>query len=415
MKKPLHKHISHHARKVHGHFTKYLYERDTIFATLWVFIFIVVLGLIPINTYILNPIKLGLKDFDYTDLAYAELGKGKKNGIDSNVVIINIGLADREVLSMIIDKTASMKPKVMALDALFFEERDPAQDSLLAATISRHKNLICASKLELSGKEGDTIKITGNYFNQANTFAYANFFNDEYASTRYFEPFLKDYKHQTYESFTAAILKQFNTTAYEKLKKKEGKKVLINYSRRTNQYQVIEYETLLAGGIMDSLIMGKVALLGYINTDRYDISDKKFTPMNARFAGKSVPDMNGIVVHANIISMALGNHYIKKVPSWINLLIAVVVCWLFMSFFIRYYLENHIWFHLVAKIIQVATAILFAYLGIYFYDRYNLKVDMKMSLIVIIMSVDVIYFYEAWAVWMHKKFHYHTVFKPHQH
>jgi len=27
----------------------------------------------------------------------------------------------------------------------------------------------------------------------------------------------------------------------------------------------------------------------------------------------------------------------------------------------------------------------------------------------------VIYFYEAWAVWMHKKFHYKTVFKPHHH
>jgi len=40
MKKPLHKHIGHHAKKVHGHFTKYLYERDTIFATIWVFLFI---------------------------------------------------------------------------------------------------------------------------------------------------------------------------------------------------------------------------------------------------------------------------------------------------------------------------------------------------------------------------------------
>ena len=38
-----------------------------------------------------------------------------------------------------------------------------------------------------------------------------------------------------------------------------------------------------------------------------------------------------------------------------------------------------------------------------------------MSLIVIALAVDVIYFYEAWAVWMHKKFGFKTVFKPHHH
>ena len=137
--------------------------------------------------------------------------------------------------------------------------------------------------------------------------------------------------------------------------------------------------------------------------------------MNHRYYGKSVPDMNGIVVHANIISMVLENNYVKKLPSWANLLIAVLICWLHMSFFVRYYLESHIWFHLVAKIAQVLSAIFFVWLGIYLFDKYRLKVDLKLSLIVIVMAVDVIYFYEAWAVWMHKKYKYHTVFKPHGH
>lgn len=416
MKKPIHKHIGHHAKRVGGHFTKYLYERDTIFATLWVFVFIFGLGMIPINTYVLNPIKLGLKDFDYTDLAYAELGKGNSSPMDNRIKIVNIGHGDRATLSMMIDRVAEAKPRVMALDALFFEAGDPEQDSMLSATLGRHKNLVVASKLELSGKEGDTIRPTGTYFKTGGSYGYANFFNDEYASTRYVDPFLDDYKHQEFNSFSAEILRKYDEAAFKKFEKKgHHHKILINYARRVEKYQIIDYEQLLRGEVADTLFQDKIVLFGYINTDPTDINDKKFTPMNHRFAGKSVPDMNGIVVHANILSMALDNNYIKKVPSWVNLLIAVVVCWLFMSFFIRYYLENHIWFHLVAKIIQVATAVLFAYVGIYFYDRYNIKLDMKMSLLVIIMAVDVIYFYEAWAVWMHKKFHYHTVFKPHHH
>ncbi|MEK7224875.1 MAG: hypothetical protein AAB221_04245, partial [Bacteroidota bacterium] len=146
-----------------------------------------------------------------------------------------------------------------------------------------------------------------------------------------------------------------------------------------------------------------------------DLADKFFTPMNERFAGKSIPDMNGVVIHANIISMALDKSYIKKVPLWGNLLLAIIVCWLHMSFFVHYYLESHIWFHLAAKIAQVLSGILFIWLGIYLYDKYRLKVDMKFSIITILLAVDVIYFYEAWAVWMHKKFGFKTVFKPHHH
>ena len=125
--------------------------------------------------------------------------------------------------------------------------------------------------------------------------------------------------------------------------------------------------------------------------------------------------MNGLVIHANIISMALDNSYIKKVPSWLTLLIAILVCWLHMSFFIRYYLEDHIWFHLAAKIAQVISAIFFVWLSIYLFDSFRLKVDLKWSILVIIMAVDVIYFYEAWAVWMHKKYKFRTIFHHKHH
>ncbi|MBK8142185.1 MAG: hypothetical protein IPK57_15255 [Chitinophagaceae bacterium] len=62
------------AKRFGTHFTKYLLERDTVFATIWVFIFIVGLGSIPLNLYVLNPLKMGLKDFDFTDLAYSKWG-----------------------------------------------------------------------------------------------------------------------------------------------------------------------------------------------------------------------------------------------------------------------------------------------------------------------------------------------------
>lgn len=415
MKKPLHKHISHGVRNVHRRVTKYLFERDTFFATIWVFIFIIVLGSIPLNLGFLNPIKLGLKDFDFNDISYAKLGKAGNTPVDKRIVIINIGQADREAISLMIDKAAEMKPKVMGLDVLFDSAKDPYQDSLLSEAFKRNKNLVAARRLVLSGKEGDTVRFAGNYINTASKYAHVNFFTDEMASIRSFEPFEEDYAGHTYNSFSAEIVKEFDAGAFKKLEKKKGHKVIINYTRKVNKYLVINYENLLAGNVADSALEGKIVLFGYINNNRDDIEDKKFTPMNEKYYGKTIPDMNGIVVHANIISMALDKNYIIQLPSWAPWLLAIFVCWLHMSFFIHYYLENHIWFHLAAKIAQVASAILFVWLGIYLFDSFRIKLDMKLSLVVIIMAVDVIYFYEAWATWMHKKYKYRTVFKPHQH
>lgn len=367
----------------------------------------------------MNPLKLGLKDFDFNDISYSKLGKAQNTPIDSNIVVINIGQSDREDIAALIDKTASYEPKVMGLDVTFSGPRDPHKDSLLRETIARNKNLVLAVKYQTDST--DKLIAAENYFLTSSTeFGYVNFPSDDKETVRAFFPFKSDDKDKNLvlPSFTSTLLKFFDSTAYKKIEKKIDKKLIINYTRavvpgKKAQYLVVEPEDLMTDNIDTSAIKGKIALLAYVNLDPNNIEDKKFTPMNEKFAGKSHPDMNGIFVHANIISMELEKNYIKKVPLWATILIAIAVCWLHMSFFVHYYLEAHIWFHLAAKIAQVASAIFFVWLGIYLFDRYRLKVDLKLSLVTIVMAVDVIYFYEAWAVWMHKKFNYKTVFKPH--
>jgi CHASE2 domain-containing sensor protein len=211
------------------------------------------------------------------------------------------------------------------------------------------------------------------------------------------------------------LVKNYDINAFNRLVKRHDHNEIINYSRRTDKYLVIEGDDLLSRAKDDSVLNGKIALLAYVNINPDDIEDKLFTPMNPKFAGKSIPDMNGIVVHANIISMILDHKYINKLPSWIGILVAILVGWLHMSFFIRYYLENHIWFHLVAKFAQLISAVLFVYLGMYLFSRFRIKVDMSLTVVVIVLAVDIIYFYEAFAVWLHKKFGYKTVFHQKHH
>jgi CHASE2 domain-containing sensor protein len=408
----IHKHIARHTKRYVSHITKYLYERDTVFATVSVFVLLILLGLIPINFYVLNPMKMALKDFDFNDITYAKLEKGRENPVDKRIVIVNIGHLDRAELGFLIEKVNSYEPKVIGLDIWFEGEKDAGKDSILRAVFQKTKNLVAVS---VAVPENQDFSIQKNYFDDVIAKrGYANLIGEDIGTIRYYSPFEK-VNGKKYPQITTAIVKEYDSLAYEKMVRRKKEVETINYSRRLHQYQVIEPEDLMADNVEGDLLRNKIVLLGYINPDPNDIEDKKFTPMNEKVAGKSLPDMNGIIVQANILSMVLDGNYITKTPAWVAWLVAILIGWIHMSLFIRYYLENHIWFHLVAKLAQVFSAIFFAYLGMLIFDKYAIKLDMKYTLYVIALAVDVIYFYEALVTWLHKKFNYQTIFSHHHH
>jgi CHASE2 domain-containing sensor protein len=429
--KPPKKGFRHHARKIHGRVTKYLYERDTIFATAWVFIFIVAVKFLPLHLHFFDPMKLALEDFDFNDISYSKLGKAERTPPDSTIVIINIGEYKRDTLALLINETASLGAKVIGLDATMNGARDPVIDSMMKDAVDRNKNLILASRF-IPGEGKEESSYSPNYFcTSATNDGYVNFLTKEWGTIRLWNPFIPNEKKpdsKPYQSFASSIIEKYDPAVFEKLKKRHNSTELINYTRKLkdpmkddgthkpSQYLLIEGEDLLEyPNTYSEAIKGKIALLGYIDLNPENIEDKKYTPMNEEFAGKSIPDMNGIIVHANIISMVLENNYVKKLPLWISILVAILIGWLHMSFFIHYYLESHIWFHLVAKLAQIVSAVLFVYLGMYLFNRYRIKLDMSLTIVVIVLSVDIIYFYEAFAVWMHKKFGYKTVFHQKHH
>ena len=411
----LHKHIARHTKRYVSHITKYLYERDTIFATIGVFVFLIVLGLIPINFYVLNPMKLALKDFDFNDIAYAKAHKDDSIKIDRRIVIVNTGDLDRAQLGFLIEAVNAYKPRVIGLDIYFEGEREPEKDSILREAFRKTKNLVAVSVADTFDHH---IKMRENYFDDVlDKRGYANLVGEDIGTIRYYAPF-ENVDGKKYPQITSAIVKEYDDNAFKQLEKRHKDVEMINYTRAVNnedkkKYQIVEPDDLYNDIIDSNMLSDKIVLLGYINLDPNNIEDKKFTPMNHKFYGKQHPDMNGIVVQANIISMVLDGNYIKKMPKWLAWVVAIVIGWIHMSLFIRYYLESHIWFHLVAKLAQVFSVILFAYLGIFIFDKFAIKLDMKYTLYVIVLAVDVIYFYEAFVGWLHRKYNYQTIFSHH--
>ena len=412
----LHHHIARHTKRYVSHVTKYLYERDTFFATIAVFVFLILLGMIPLNFYVLNPMKLALKDFDFNDIAYAKAHKNENIKIDRRIVIVNTGHLDRAELGFLIETVNAYKPKVIGLDIYFDGKREPEKDSILREAFRKTKNLVGVSVADTLDHH---ITIRKNNFDSVITKrGYANLIGEDIGTIRYYAPF-DEVDGKKYPQITSAIVKEYDHAAYERLEKRHKEVESINYTRAVNnedkkKYQVVEPDVLYNDGIDSNILKDKIVLLGYLNLENeFDIEDKKFTPMNHKFYGKQHPDMFGIVVQANIISMVLDGNYIKKMPKWSAWAVAILIGWIHMSLFIRYYLESHIWFHLVAKLAQLFSVIFFAYVGIFVFDKFEVKLDMKYTLYVIALAVDVIYFYEAFVGWLHRKYKYQTIFGHH--
>src|SRR5215203_4993457 len=389
-------------------YRKYLYERDTVFATIAVFLVIGLLALVTLNTHILNPVTEAFADFDFNDIAYAKVGKKDKIPFDNRIVIVNIGYSDRAGIAGMLEKVASYKPKVIGLDALLEGPREPQSDSLLGKVLYSIPNLVMASRLDWDG-HGEHLEVKNGYFNRpGGNFAFVNLVGEEKGTIRHYSPF-EEYHHKEYLSFGAAILEKSYPKQYKRLYARHKEIEIINYSRNVDKYLTIDGQDVLADNVVDTIFANKIVLFGYLNPSPNDVEDKFYTAMNPKMVSTS-PDMNGIVIHANFLSMALDNKYIHSTPKWLNWILTLLIAWLHVSLFIRYYIDTHLWFHLVAKGAQLISAFIFVALSVWCLSYFSLKLDLKMAVTVIILAIDVIYFYEALAVWLREKFGFKTIF-----
>lgn len=388
---------------------KYLFRRDTILATIMVFLVMGLLSLIPFNTHVLDPIKMALQDFDYNDLAYSQFDKNGHTSVDTNIVVVNIEDGNRAEITAMLEKIMLQKPAVVGVDVVFNEPKDPVTDAALTNLFTQHNNIVLAYNLSI---EKDKTAAEGFLYPKAKQKGYANFVGEEGGSIRHFAPVIK--KEEEYISFSAAIMKIADIKKYEQLIARHHSTEPINYSRSADKYILLSGRDIMEMDMSAISLAGKTVLVGYVAND-LNIEDKHFTPLNKKSVGKSVPDMPGVFIHANIISMVKSGDYVSKWPGWMVWTLAVLLCWLHMSLFIRYFIDKHIWFHLVAKIAQVLSAVLIVYLGLLFFYKWDIKINLTPTFVAIILAVDVLYFYEALVAWLHKKFGFHSLFVHHAH
>jgi CHASE2 domain-containing sensor protein len=383
-----------------------LFHRDVWLTAVLTFILIGLLSLLFYSTKFLNPIYNSLKDFEITDIYYSTY-RTKTSDYSEDIVLVNIGDADREMISKVLDRIQNVKPKVIGIDVSFPELKNNEIDGRLKKSLSKD-NLILASQIQYADGEGHhahrikSLK-SNEFFQVSGKEGYGNFLGEKNSTVRYYCPFVIGHDGSRELAFTTRIIKKFSPEKSDILLKRDCDSEIINFGLK--KYITIEIDQLLQDAKLADVMKGKCVLLGYMGNygGAKVLDDLHVTPMNKSFGGVSIPDTYGVEIHADILSMILEKNYINESSTVLKWIIMVILCVLHLYVFAYFYVKKHIWFHVVAKSVQIISFGVLSFLAIGSYHWFNYKLEPSLLLVAVILSVDSLYFMEGIMAFFHKR------------
>jgi len=386
---------------------KKIFAPKPIIITGLIFILMFVLPLIPINCGFLSPVSNALRDFDVYDIVYSRLLE--EQTVDTNIVIVNIGDLSRKELSKEIELLNKFQPAVIGIDALFLSPKSVSDDSLLSAALSKCHNLVMVNKLDdfsENTKRFGTVHSSLINFSRYSSGGYANLPNEDevgFRTIREFRP--KEIVNDTLVlSFAAKISDIYRHGALNKLLARDNRNETINFRGNYNRFYFLDTRQFNDPAVDFRFIKDKIILMGYMGPDLQTktLEDVFFTPLNERYAGKSFPDMYGIVIHANIISMILNGNYINLMPLWISYLLAIIICFLNVKMIMAICAKYKDWFNALTKLFMLIFTVANLFLSLEILHYFNYRINLTLALFAIVLGNSVREFYDSF---IHKILH----------
>lgn len=432
------------------------FHADVVFSSIFVFTLLFFVNKIEINADIVDPIGAALEDFQLSDLVYTSLRDDPEK--DSTITMVNIGNLNRAELSVLMDNLNQHQPAVIGIDARFFKDKSQFYkdnglingDSLLEIAFSKTKNLVLATKLAdlnentsqwdtvhqslprfmKSAYEGTVNMITTeNDFRVARKIAALDFVKD---SIKMFFPvqIASLYNKSKVDKFLQR--KKVRELIIDKQKKHpldttgETQKFLeIIYFRgninnfegptdvfgKKDAFNKIDVQEGMENSFDPKLVKGKILLLGYmgasIQNNKYWDEDKFYTPLNKKFAGKSFPDMYGVTVHANIVSMILNEKYITELNQTWNTVIVLVLCLIGVIIFSYIHHHNHVWWDGLSVIVMILMILIIVGTQLYVFEYYRIEIDISAVMVFLFVLGNFLELYYEYAkpgaLWLIRK------------
>lgn len=365
-----------------------------------------------------------LRDFELTDYAFSKIRPDPV--VEERIVLVNIGTLSRRGIAQEIQILNQYKPRVIAYDGFFNCEgglRDsincrPLLDTLgnlmLASAIAESNKFVLGSKLlqtdsvsQYDVEYYDSIEYSDPMFTEHAVSGFVSLpteatYQEDVKLCRSIFP-KWEVNGQEQLAFSVQVAMQFDSAKARKFLARNNKEELINFRGNmevmqlriksekndetgTSNYPTLFYtvdaDQLLRGEVLPELFRDRIVLLGYLGDFIGDPAweDKFFTPLNKKVAGRANPDMFGLVLHANVVTMILNEDYIDELADWQKYTIAFLVCLLTVALFIQIDHKLPAWFDALSVIIQLTELVLISLFVIQAFALWNLKLDLTIAI-----------------------------------
>ncbi len=333
--------------------------KDAFFSTIFCLFLTLILALVIVNLSFLNPFKEAFKDFSFTDIYYSE--RIQEQSISQDIVLINIENRDRFELALLLESILDENPKVVGIDAIFRDPKDSLKDAYLAQQL-RNQKVISAINFDKDGiiRTHESLQPAKERFINIS-------FDTKSKVVRTFETF-HEQNNRVDTSFVASIAKTYGATLPYAILEDEQ---FIKYTGNYKSFLHFGFDELML--LEDKKILkDKIVLLGYLGVptgNKFDVEDKFFTPLNPSTSGKSLPDMFGVVAHANILKMILENDFIIKLPKVFSWMLNFGSVFLFMIFSLKLEKRGEIYNRTFKWLILFLYTAILLYLHLMVYDK----------------------------------------------
>lgn len=398
---------------------------DAAWATL--FIFVMMGGIYKLTQLrffdAFDSIGKALEDVELTDLVFSQLREDPP--LDTNIVVINFGELNRRQVAEQIRIISQFKPKVIGLDGFYNCQGLPRDtvycpqliDSLgnvmLMEAIREAGNVVLVTKLLQSDSllsrnvddEYDSLERSDPLFTEvAAKEGYASLeteaaYQDDVKTCRTFNPQMQ-VNGERQLAFSVQMAMLYDSVKTNRFLARDNFSEIINYrgnvadffgqTKYPSVFYTLDVEDVFSENFLPTMIEGKIVIFGFLGKELGDPSwsDKFFTPLNLNMAGKANPDMFGVVVHANIVSMIMNEDYIEKMENWQEWLMAIVLSYLNVALFSLIYIKLPDWYDGITKLIQVVELLVLSFLMVEIFDLFSYKFDTTVTLAAIALVGD---------------------------
>jgi len=396
---------------------------DCVIATAFVFLAMWgIFGLTQLRIFnAFDSIGTALSDLELTDYVFSSLRETPD--VEENVVVVNIGYLTRREIAEQIQVISKYKPKVIGIDSFFDcwtglrdtvncpPLRDQFGNLLLANAIEEAGNVILVSSVQqrdttLDAFTFDSLRRSDDmYLSAAYRDGYANLetdaaYQDDAKTCRKFNPRIK-VNDKFHYAFAVELARAFDSVRTEKFLQRDVYSEVINYrgnvfdihgmTNYPQMFYTLDIDQVKNEEFVSEMIKDKIVIMGFLG-ERMDVmswEDKFYTPLNKKLAGKANPDMFGVVVHANIISMILREDYVEQMANWQEILMAVVLCLLNVALFSLINTKLPLYYDGITKLLQLIQLLLYSALMVFIFDWAAFKLSITLTLAAVALVGDI--------------------------